>query len=623
MHDKHEIERIGFAHTIENEHRFHGEMPRTGTVRRGYDNGKAAHGKRSQRTAQTQRGSGLEAEERQVEMQEITAPNGHRVEDEQAGAVHVSERHDPLPDVAQCVAHLLVPTQQPHQSGNGRNANHRHEPSRCTEAVENSPETGARLFEKRREHAELARHRQQCDAKDKQRVDGALRHHRAQCLRKRNAVFLPQHAAAQKFTTARHHQRGRIRQEHGVDSHRRPRPLAQRLQRLPPAQAAQHLGHDAERQRQEHPRPRHLAPEHLADALEVEVAIHPVQNRTAQHERHRHVQDISSVFSHFQWPIIGFKSQNYENKSENEKILKKIVTLALPQILSLGKIQINLVFLSFNRNFAVVKQVKPKKNLGQHFLCDLDIARRIADTVDACPDIPILEIGPGMGVLTQFLAQKQRELKAVEIDRESVEYLKNSPQFNTQHSTLNILSDDFLRMNLHETFEGRKFVLTGNYPYDISSQIFFKMLDNRELIPCCTGMIQHEVALRMAARPGTKAYGILSVLMQAWYDVEYLFTVEPSVFNPPPKVQSAVIRLTRNSVTSLGCDEELFKRIVKVTFNQRRKMLRVSLRSLLNPDESEQNSTFYHQNSQFLTLRPEQLSIAQFVDLTNKISQTF
>ena len=295
----------------------------------------------------------------------------------------------------------------------------------------------------------------------------------------------------------------------------------------------------------------------------------------------------------------------------------------MPQLLSLGKIQINLVFLSFNRNFAVVKQVKPKKNLGQHFLCDLDIARRIADTVDACPDIPILEIGPGMGVLTQFLAQKQRELKAVEIDRESVEYLKNSPQFNTQHSTLNILSDDFLRMNLHETFEGRKFVLTGNYPYDISSQIFFKMLDNRELIPCCTGMIQHEVALRMAARPGTKAYGILSVLMQAWYDVEYLFTVEPSVFNPPPKVQSAVIRLTRNGVTSLGCDEELFKRIVKVTFNQRRKMLRVSLRSLLNPDESEQNSTFYHQNSQFLTLRPEQLSIAQFVDLTNKISQTF
>ena len=228
-----------------------------------------------------------------------------------------------------------------------------------------------------------------------------------------------------------------------------------------------------------------------------------------------------------------------------------------------------------------MKLVKPKKNLGQHFLCDLDIARRIADTVDACPDIPILEIGPGMGVLTQFLAQKQREFKAVEIDHESVEFLQNHPSPITHHPS--IIEDDFLRMDLNEVFGGRPFVLTGNYPYDISSQIFFKMLDNRDLIPCCTGMIQHEVALRMAAQPGTKAYGILSVLMQAWYDVEYLFTVEPSVFNPPPKVQSAVIRLTRNAVTDLGCDEKLFKRVVKTTFNQRRKMLRVSLRQILNP----------------------------------------
>ena len=260
-----------------------------------------------------------------------------------------------------------------------------------------------------------------------------------------------------------------------------------------------------------------------------------------------------------------------------------------------------------------MKQVKPKKNLGQHFLCDLDIACRIADTVDACPDIPILEIGPGMGVLTQFLAQKQRELKAVEIDRESVEYLKNSPQFNTQHSTLNILSDDFLRMNLHETFEGRKFVLTGNYPYDISSQIFFKMLDNRDLIPCCTGMIQHEVALRMASQPGNKQYGILSVLVQAWYDVEYLFTVEPGVFNPPPKVQSAVIRMTRNDVSNLGCDEQLFRRVVKATFNQRRKMLRVSLRQLLPAIPAEMA------DHPFMTQRPEQLSIHDFVSLTNMV----
>ena len=276
-----------------------------------------------------------------------------------------------------------------------------------------------------------------------------------------------------------------------------------------------------------------------------------------------------------------------------------------------------------------MKLVKPKKNLGQHFLCDLDIARRIADTVDACPDIPILEIGPGMGVLTQFLAQKQREFKAVEIDHESVEFLKNHFTLHTPHSTLHthhsspitLIESDFLRMDLNEVFDGRKFVLTGNYPYDISSQIFFKMLDNRDLIPCCTGMIQHEVALRMAAQPGTKAYGILSVLMQAWYDVEYLFTVEPSVFNPPPKVQSAVIRLTRNAVTELGCDEKLFKRVVKTTFNQRRKMLRVSLRQILNPQASEENATFYQQHSEFLALRPEQLSIAQFVELTNFLPQ--
>ena len=267
-----------------------------------------------------------------------------------------------------------------------------------------------------------------------------------------------------------------------------------------------------------------------------------------------------------------------------------------------------------------MKLVKPKKNLGQHFLCDLDIARRIADTVDACPDIPILEIGPGMGVLTQFLAQKQREFKAVEIDHESVEFLKKN-QLSTLNSQLSIIENDFLRMDLNEVFDGRPFVLTGNYPYDISSQIFFKMLDNRDLIPCCTGMIQHEVALRIAAQPGTKAYGILSVLMQAWYDVEYLFTVEPSVFNPPPKVQSAVIRLTRNAVTSLGCDEKLFKRVVKTTFNQRRKMLRVSLRQILNPQASEENSKFYLQHSEFLALRPEQLTIQQFVELTNSLPQ--
>ena len=270
-----------------------------------------------------------------------------------------------------------------------------------------------------------------------------------------------------------------------------------------------------------------------------------------------------------------------------------------------------------------MKQVRPKKNLGQHFLTDLSIAKRIADTVDEpYGDLPVLEVGPGMGVMTQYLVEKPRPLKVVEIDRESVAYLKGT-LFKEQPSTQSsaIIEGDFLRMDLKEVFDGQQFVLTGNYPYDISSQIFFKMLDNRDLIPCCTGMIQHEVAVRMAAHPGNKQYGILSVLIQAWYNVEYLFTVEPSVFNPPPKVQSAVIRMTRNEVQHLGCDEQLFKRVVKTVFNQRRKMLRVSLKQLLSNDAiatlNAQLSTVSSQLS--LALRPEQLTITQFVELTNAI----
>ena len=267
-----------------------------------------------------------------------------------------------------------------------------------------------------------------------------------------------------------------------------------------------------------------------------------------------------------------------------------------------------------------MKTVRPKKNLGQHFLVDLSIAQRIADTVDVpFPDLPVLEVGPGMGVMTQFLTRKERPLKVVEIDRESVDYLTANHIVDAQQ----IIAGDFLRMDLSEVFGGQTFVLTGNYPYDISSQIFFKMLDNKDLIPCCTGMIQHEVALRMAAQPGNKQYGILSVLIQAWYDVEYLFTVPPDVFNPPPKVQSAVIRMVRNKVADIGCDEQLFRRVVKTTFNQRRKMLRVSLKQLLKPDSSLLNpsSDVNRQYSQFLTLRPEQLSIAQFVELTNLIAE--
>jgi 16S rRNA (adenine1518-N6/adenine1519-N6)-dimethyltransferase len=274
-----------------------------------------------------------------------------------------------------------------------------------------------------------------------------------------------------------------------------------------------------------------------------------------------------------------------------------------------------LAFLSFIRNFAGMKQVRPKKNLGQHFLVDLNIAKRIADTVDEpYGDLPVLEVGPGMGVMTQYLVTKPRQLKVVEIDRESVAYLKGTLFKDKGQDT--IIEGDFLRMDLREVFAGGQFVLTGNYPYDISSQIFFKMIDNRDLIPCCTGMIQHEVALRIASQPGTKAYGILSVLIQAWYDVEYLFMVDETVFNPPPKVKSAVIRMTRNNVERLGCDEQLFKRVVKTAFNQRRKMLRVSLKQML----SDQQMPFIADSS-FAMLRPEQLSIAQFVELTNLVEK--
>ena len=271
-----------------------------------------------------------------------------------------------------------------------------------------------------------------------------------------------------------------------------------------------------------------------------------------------------------------------------------------------------------------MKQVRPKKNLGQHFLTDLTIARRIADTVDACPELPVLEVGPGMGVMTQFLAEKPRPLRVVEIDSESVAFLREKYGWNVTEegqtvaptAEPQIIAGDFLRMDLHRLFGGQQFVLTGNYPYDISSQIFFKMLDNRDLIPCCTGMIQREVALRMASQPGSKQYGILSVLIQAWYDVEYLFTVEPSVFNPPPKVQSAVIRMTRNAVRSLGCDEQLFRRVVKTTFNQRRKMLRVSLRQIFDSQHPARPAFFQHD---VMTRRPEQLSIPEFVELTNMV----
>ena len=257
-----------------------------------------------------------------------------------------------------------------------------------------------------------------------------------------------------------------------------------------------------------------------------------------------------------------------------------------------------------------MQQVKAKKALGQHFLTDLSVARRIADTLGDRVGMPVLEIGPGMGVLTQYLMQDGHRLKVVELDGESVDYLNaNFPDLRG-----NIIADDFLKLDLNAIFGDEEFCVIGNYPYNISSQIFFKVLDYKDQIDCCSGMLQREVAQRIAAPPGSKTYGILSVLLQAWYSIEYLFTVDEHVFNPPPKVKSGVIRLTRNDVKSLGCDESLFKTIVKTSFGQRRKTLRNSLRGLL-PKESP---LLAHP---IMAQRPEQLSVQQFIDLTNMVGE--
>ena len=258
-----------------------------------------------------------------------------------------------------------------------------------------------------------------------------------------------------------------------------------------------------------------------------------------------------------------------------------------------------------------MQKVKPKKALGQHFLTDLSIAERIASTLDEYKGLPVIEVGPGMGVLTQFLLRDGHDVKVAEIDTESITYLReNFPDLDGR-----IIEGDFLKLDLNEVFEGAgKYCVIGNYPYNISSQIFFHVLDYRDRVECCSGMLQREVAERLAAAPGTKARGILSVLLQMWYDVEYLFTVEPGVFNPPPKVQSGVIKMTRNGVTDPGCDLRLFKTVVKTTFGQRRKTLRNSLRGLVPAGVALPDN-------ELLAMRPEQLSVEQFITLTNLIQQ--
>lgn len=252
-------------------------------------------------------------------------------------------------------------------------------------------------------------------------------------------------------------------------------------------------------------------------------------------------------------------------------------------------------------------EVRAKKNLGQHFLRDLGVAGKIAATISQAEvgeplgSLPVMEIGPGMGVLTRFLTEAGRNVTAVELDSESVEYL------NREMPSLRVVEGDFLKMDLDTLIDG-EMVLIGNYPYNISSQIFFKVLDHKDKIPLVSGMLQKEVAERICAAPGGKVYGILSVLLQAWYDCRYLFSVPPGVFAPPPKVTSGVLRLTRNSRTDLGVDEAAFKRVVKTAFGQRRKTLRNSLGGLMGADNPIMSDPL-------MSLRPERLGVEDFIRL--------
>jgi 16S rRNA (adenine1518-N6/adenine1519-N6)-dimethyltransferase len=261
--------------------------------------------------------------------------------------------------------------------------------------------------------------------------------------------------------------------------------------------------------------------------------------------------------------------------------------------------------------------VKAKKHLGQHFLTDEGIAKNIADALTENGYDNVLEIGPGMGVLTKYLLEKKSKVTVIELDRESIAYLRDTfplehVKLNTSKDKFEIIEGDFLKKDLSEIFKKKQVAIIGNFPYNISTQIVFKAIDNREFVPEFAGMFQKEVAQRIAEKEGSKIYGILSVLTQAFFDVEYLFTVPPEVFNPPPKVDSGVIRFIRKKDYSLPVDEKLFFRVVKTAFNQRRKMLRSSLKSFNLSDSLKEEPIF--------AKRPEQLSVQQFFELTEKIA---
>lgn len=261
--------------------------------------------------------------------------------------------------------------------------------------------------------------------------------------------------------------------------------------------------------------------------------------------------------------------------------------------------------------------VRAKKHLGQHFLKDQEVARKIAETLLLNGYDNVIEIGPGTGVLTQYLLEQDINLLALDLDRESIEYLKTDFEINhlkllQRNKTFEVRYADFLKEDLSTLFNGAPFGITGNFPYNISTQIVFKMLEYKDRIPEFTGMFQKEVAQRICEKEGSKAYGILSVLVQAFYEAEYLFTVHPEVFNPPPKVQSGVLRLTRKDNLTIDCSETLLKTVVKAAFNQRRKTLRNSLKTLQLSENLTKDAIF--------DKRPEQISVADFIALTKKIA---
>jgi 16S rRNA (adenine1518-N6/adenine1519-N6)-dimethyltransferase len=261
--------------------------------------------------------------------------------------------------------------------------------------------------------------------------------------------------------------------------------------------------------------------------------------------------------------------------------------------------------------------VRAKKHLGQHFLKDQEVARKIAETLLLNGYDNVIEIGPGTGVLTQYLLEQDINLLALDLDQESIEYLKTDFEINhlkllQRKKSFEVRYADFLKEDLSVLFNGTPFGITGNFPYNISTQIVFKMLEYKDRIPEFTGMFQKEVAKRICEKEGSKAYGILSVLVQAFYEAEYLFTVHPEVFNPPPKVQSGVLRLTRKDNLTIDCSETLLKTVVKAAFNQRRKTLRNSLKTLQLSENLTKDAIF--------DKRPEQISVADFIALTKKIA---